>query len=301
MKWHKLGLIFSPAGQRPWIASHASNPVALPLGRGIYRVYFASRDDQNRSHVGFVEIDPRSPKEVLRLSDKPALAPGPLGYFDDHGVYAASIVQHQGTLFMYYTGWNPGPYPFYYPSVGLAVSEDCGKTFKKMFKAPILARNECDPWMVSQPFVMLDNGIWRMWYISGVKWEKANDQFQSYYHTKYAESKDGIYWERNGLVCIDLLPGERNIARPCVIKENGKYKMWYPRNSGQGYRIGYAESRDGYIWTRKDDEACIDVSPSGWDSEAMTYPWVFILVGKKHMLYNGNGFGRDGIGLAVES
>ncbi|MDQ3918990.1 MAG: hypothetical protein M3348_10975 [Acidobacteriota bacterium] len=301
MAWQKLGLVFTPSGEFPWMKSHAANPVALHLGGGLYRVYFASRDERNRSHVGYVEFDVNRPKEILRVSDEPALAPGPLGFFDDHGVYAASVVERGGELLMYYTGWNPGPWPMYYPSVGVAASRDGGRSFRKMFKSPILARSEHDPWMISQPFVMSDEGRWRMWYISGYKWETEEDGLHSYYNIKYGESEDGINWERNGLVCIGHLPGERNIARPCLLKEGGLYKAWFPRHAGRGYRIGYAESPDGYAWTRKDEEGGLDVSESGWDSEAVSYPWVFVHEGSRYMLYNGNDFGREGFGLAVEA
>jgi len=68
---------------------------------------------------------------------------------------------------------------------------------------------------------------------------------------------------------------------------------------GHGYRIGYAESKDGYQWVRKDNEVGINVSPSGWDSESMAYPHVFTHSGKKYMLYSGNNFGKGGFGLAV--
>ena len=43
----------------------------------------------------------------------------------------------------------------------------------------------------------------------------------------------------------------------------------------------------------------IDVSPSGWDSDMIEYPVVFDVAGRHYMLYNGNGFGRTGMGLAV--
>jgi len=221
MKWCKQGLIFSPCGQQPWMQTHAAMPVVQRLGGDLYRVYFASRDEQNRSHVGWLEFDIRSPKNILHLSSDPLLAPGPLGFFDDHGTYAASIVEYGEKLYMYYIGWNSGlRQPLFYTAIGLAGSEDAGKTFRKMFKAPVLARSEFDPWMVSGPFVMLEQGIWRMWYLSGWKWEESCGSLQSFYHIKYAESKDGVQWERNGLVCLDHRPGERNIARPCIIKEN---------------------------------------------------------------------------------
>jgi hypothetical protein len=74
--------------------------------------------------------------------------------------------------------------------------------------------------------------------------------------------------------------------------------MWYSYSTGS-FRIGYAESKDGIIWERKDDEAGIDVSDSGWDSEMIEYAFVFKHKGKKYMLYNGNSFGRDGFGLAT--
>jgi SAM-dependent methyltransferase len=56
-----------------------------------------------------------------------------------------------------------------------------------------------------------------MWYVSGTKWEADNDQRQHYHHIKYAESVDGIHWQRNGIVCVDF--GDQDeyaIARPIV-------------------------------------------------------------------------------------
>jgi len=52
-------------------------------------------------------------------------------------------------------------------------------------------------------------------------------------------------------------------------------------------------------WKRKDREVGIDVSASGWDSEMIEYPFVFDHKGERYMLYNGNGYGKTGIGLAV--
>jgi hypothetical protein len=300
MNWVKEGLVFSASGQQPWMRSHASLPVALQLDGDLYRIYFASRDEQNRSHVSFVDVNINAPKEILRVSEKPVLAPGPLGHFDDHGVYCASIVRHDARLFMYYIGWNPGAKsPLFYSSIGLAVSEDGGESYRKMFKAPILARSEHDPCLVTSPCVLLDDGRWRMWYVSGFKWEAESDGLHSYYHIKYAESADGINWERNGLVSIDHRPGERNIARPCVVRDQGLYRMWYSYSEGEGYRIGYAESSQGYDWTRKDSEVGISLSETGWDSRALAYPWVFSHAGKRYMLYNGNQFGQEGFGLAT--
>lgn len=71
-------------------------------------------------------------------------------------------------------------------------------------------------------------------------------------HIKYAESKNGIDWTRNGNVAIDFQDEtESNIARSSVIKDNGIYKMWYSYIArGLPYRIGYAESKDCINWMK---------------------------------------------------
>ena len=74
--------------------------------------------------------------------------------------------------------------------------------------------------------------------------------------------------------------------------------MWYSVR-GSRYVIGYAESADGLRWTRRDDAHGLLPSPDGWDSEMVEYPYVFDHAGTRYMLYNGNGYGRTGVGLAV--
>jgi hypothetical protein len=74
--------------------------------------------------------------------------------------------------------------------------------------------------------------------------------------------------------------------------------MWYCYR-GTTYRIGYAESRDGRSWERRDALAGLGVSESGWDDQSVAYPSVFEHDGALYMLYNGNGYGRTGFGIAV--
>ena len=64
-------------------------------------------------------------------------------------------------------------------------------------------------------------------------------------------------------------------------------------------RIGYAESKNGIDWERLDDEAGIDISASGWDSEMIEYSFVFSHKETVYMLYNGNDHGKSGFGYAV--
>ncbi len=76
--------------------------------------------------------------------------------------------------------------------------------------------------------------------------------------------------------------------------------MWYSYRGGDcTYRIGYAESSDGLQWIRMDETIGMDVSNNGWDSEMVCYPFVFDHKDITYMLYNGNSYGKTGMGLAV--
>ena len=278
--------------------THALSPFADRIGDH-YRIYFSGRDRLKRGRIGYFVMDPANPGKISQISNEPVVDLGSLGAFDDHGITGSCLVNHNGAKYLYYNGWNLGVTVPFYIHVGLAVSEDNGSTFHKVSPAPILGRNEVDPYMTASAWVIIEGHLWRMWYGSCSKWEIQHDQPKHYYHIRYAESADGIHWKREGIVCIDYQsPDEHAIARPCVVKIDGVYKMWYAYR-GQSYRIGYAESADGISWTRQDENSGIDVSESGWDSEMIEYPYVFEHEGAHYMLYNGNAYGKTGIGLAV--
>jgi predicted GH43/DUF377 family glycosyl hydrolase len=232
------------------------------------------------------------------VEPEPVLDLGALGTFDDRGVTMSSIVSFEGRTYLYYTGWMLGVTVPFYLAAGLAVSDDRGLTFRRASAAPLLDRNDVDPLLTASPFVMIDNGLWRMWYVSGTAWSVVDGATRHSYHIKYAESRDGVHWMRTGHVCLDYASeAEYAFARPCVLYDGHLYRMWYSYR-GRRYRIGYAESRDGISWTRR-DECGLDPSGSGWDSEMVEYPWVFESDGRRYMLYNGDDYGRSGVGLAV--
>ncbi len=51
-------------------------------------------------------------------------------------------------------------------------------------------------------------------------------------------------------------------------------------------------------WNRQDNNSGIEISKEGWDSLMQTYPSVIQVKTDKFLFYNGNGFGKTGIGFA---
>jgi hypothetical protein len=298
MKWRKLGRIFAPTGEQPWMRSHASNPTPDIVGDGLLRVYFSCRDEQQRSSIAFVEVQMEPPFSVQRVSPEPAITPGARGVFDDSGASIGCITAANDQKYLYYVGWNLSVTVPWRNSVGMAIYQPATDCWLKIGRAPVLDRSEIDPLSLSYPCVLHSEGAFRMWYGSNLSWGEKRGDLE--HVIKYAESTDGRSWRRDGTVAINFKDGsEYAIARPWVIRDPDCYRMWYSCRGGS-YRIGYAESRDGISWERKDELAGIDVSAEGWDAEMVCYASVFDFKGLRYMLYNGNGYGQTGFGLAVQ-
>jgi hypothetical protein len=296
-QWIKGGLFIVPQKKIWWMQTHAMLPTVDHLGGDIYQCYFSGRDSENRSYIGNAKIKIDRGIKVLRYNTHPILTLGNLGCFDDNGVTPSWIISCGRKKYLYYIGWNKGSTVRMSLITGLAISTDSGRTYKRYSEAPLLDRTAKEPYSIlTAPSVLREKGVWRMWYVSCFGW-KHRDLPQ--YNIKYAQSKDGIHWERKGIVCIDFKSKtEHALARPCVLKENNVYKMWYSYK-GKNYRLGYAESKNGTEWQRKDSLVGIKASKTGWDSKMIEYAFVFKHRGTKYMFYNGNEYGKTGIGYAT--
>jgi hypothetical protein len=300
LKWRKLGRVLVPRVDLSWNQTHMSLPTVECRKGNLVRIYFGGRDYLNRSRVGYADLDLNNP-HAATISAQPALDLGELGTFDDNGVMPCSVVDDDKNKLLYYVGWNPRATTRFSFYSGLAISQDDGNHFERYSRAPILDRTDREPFVNASPMVIRDGDLWRMYYVSGEGWIHPD---LPRYNIKYAESDNGRVWRREGHACIDFgAPGEHALARPCVVKDAQLYRMWFAykgSNYDVQYRIGYAESEDGKNFIRRDDLANIEVSPSGWDSEMVTYAFVFRYQDRFWMAYNGNNYGRDGFGLAVQ-
>lgn len=294
MKWRKLGLVFNASGQFPWMQTHAAYPLVENLPEeGRVRVFFATRDELNRSSIASLVLDLHN-LTVDQLSTQPWLRPGEL--FDADGVTPGSLfTDADGLTYLYYLGWKIDG-PRFSNSIGLALRRPGENVFTRNSSQPMLGVGGVDPLTLSYPWVMHTEWGWKMWYGSHESWETEN--FEMVHSLRCATSIDGLHWQRNAIPVLSLRfeSGEFAMSRPCVIKHAGLYKMWFSHRA-PGYRIGYAESEDCQHWFRS--ESNLSHSSSGWDSESVEYACVFEHNNRLYMLYNGNAYGRTGFGLAV--
>jgi hypothetical protein len=294
--WIRSGRVLAPPDHLPWVQSHAMVPTVRVHEDERVEVLFSPRDADGRSHVARAWFD-AMPGEP-RVMDEPLLSPGPLGAFDERGVNPSCLVRDGDRWLLFFIGWRVGVDVRFQTAIGCATSEDDGQTFVRVADGPVVGCSREDPYFATSPWVMREGARWRMWYASGVRWEPTSDGARPHYRIRHAESDDGMTW-RPGDVSIDFSDAaEHAIARPCVTRDDAGYQMWFSHR-GSRYRIGYAESADGDRWVRKTEPAPPEPSGSGWDAEMVEYPVVFRFQGSQHMLYNGDGYGRTGIGHAI--
>ena len=295
--WRRLGRLALDTSGAPWATTHAALPVVEPLGDR-WAVYLSLRDAAGRARIGRTVLTMSGTPSLTALDPDPVLDLGPLGAFDDSGVTTSSLVTDGSRRLLYYTGWSRGVTVPFYLAAGVAVSTG-GGPFERQSLAPLLDRSGTDPFLTASPFVSIEDRRWRMWYVSATEWRAHASGPRHYYNIRYAESPDGLAWTRDGTVCLDYAtPEEHAFARPWVVRDADAYRMWFAVR-GAKYEIGLAESADGRRWTRLSTGG-LRPAAGDWESEMVEYPCIFDWQGRRYMLYNGNDYGRTGVGLAIQ-
>ena len=302
MIWEKLGRIWEPKADKWWNFKYAMLPVPMYFeDKNIVRVFFGSADKNIFSRISFIDLNPSNLLQIVGQSEEPVLDIGEIGTFDDSGVVPSCVLHKDNKIYLYTVGFQRCERVPYMLFAGLAESLDQGLSFKRTSRAPILPRADFRPTSQGAPSVLFHEGRYKMWHWFSTKWIDVNGKLFLDYKIGYAESQDAIHWEMKDITCIAPDPSndEFAVARPWVIFENGKFRMWYSiRFITKMYRIGYAESSDGLIWNRMDNDAGIDVSAEGWDSEMVCYPAVINIEKERYLFYNGNNNGVNGFGVA---
>ncbi len=198
---------------------------------------------------------------------------------------------------MWYTGqvWDGG---HGVSKIGIARSDD-GIRFERFRRDPVLVPEaDFEKESVMNPFVMIEDGKFRMWYAAGETYEPNT--------ICYAESDDGIRWVKYpGNPIFSCNPDreyeQERIGACDVLKVDGGYLMFYI-----GYRdihtacICAARSKDGITgWERVPENPLVTPTPGAWDADSCYKPTVVTADdGTCRLWYNGRAGACEYIGYA---
>ena len=296
----------------------AQGPKVL-INNDFLRIYFSTRrkDKKNYfSEIRYVDLT-KDLSKIINVSSKPVIVEGGLGCYYEHGIFPFQPISIDDELYGFATGWSRRESVDIDMDIGLFKSIDSGKTFQEYFSGPVISKSVNEPFLIGDACVRNYNNMYFMWYIFGTEWIKKSSESkpERNYKIGFATSDDGKKWFKNGenkklvdgvQIISNILTHEAQ-AMPSVAKIGDGYLMVFcyrdvfdfrlnPINS---YKIGAAYSYDLQTWERCDDLVRITDHSSEWDKNMRCYPEIFSIEDQIFLLYNGNDFGKKGIGYAT--
>lgn len=296
--WRKLGRVLQASGD-PLSRSHAMLPTPHVMGDRV-RVFYASCDADLRGRIFFADFEPEPPFRRIAAPRGPVMDLGPPGAFDCDGVNPAQAIVADGRLALLYIGWRRGPPEAPYTLfAGLAFSGDEGQTFQRR-PAPLLAAQPHERFFRTAPFIERRPAGWRMLYIGGDVFTDGPDGKRlPLYSLMELSSDDPWVWDgvARTLLEPDVAAGEIGFGRPVAWVRDGAARLMLSVRTQDGYRLVECE-RDFEQGRRPAMAPVIPDPREAWESR-MTCFGAPCRVGSNELLfYNGDGFGRTGVGLA---
>ena len=300
MIWQKHGLLLSTNDFNSSLTHCVLPFIHSSSLTNCHYLYFSSRNQQNHASTFRLKVSFAEGIQIDHSTRELILTPGDTGFFDQHGAIGSSLIEINNKKFLYYIGWTQGHEPpLFYASIGLATSSNNGISFEKHSNAPLIPRSEVNPLLMTSPYIFKDSdNLYKMVYISGVKWERISGKLSSKYRICSAESRDALEWFNLGKVLIDFENDETNFARPWIIKLNSLYVMFYSYKSlHHEYKLGMSVSENFIDWKRLDHKISVSLGQENdFDNKMMCYPSIFVHNNTIYLFYNGNAFGKDGVG-----
>ena len=177
------------------------------------------------------------PGQWQLFTGNPVLAPGPAGSWDAGALGSMTVLQVGAVFHLYYEAWGVrGHLAADYKTlqIGHATSPD-GVHWTKDPANPVLRMGTGDEWDKDgtwDPFVLHENGVFKMWYGGGI---------DRHCNWGYAVSNDGVHFEKKGqLSHLHALEDDHVIHDP----RSGHYFMYYWDGDHEPAGLYCAESPD---------------------------------------------------------
>src|SRR5262245_11129332 len=138
MSWKRLDFVFCPDGTMPWARTHAALPAPVRVAAEVFRIFFSARDSEQRSSVGWIDVDLSDTPRAIRHASEPVLRPGKDGSFDDSGVGIGCVTDTAAGQRLYYMGWNLGVRAPWRNAIGMAEATPEWDVFERYSSGPIL-------------------------------------------------------------------------------------------------------------------------------------------------------------------
>lgn len=191
----------------------------------------------SRDREGITELAGRDGFKVY--AGNPILSPGKPGEWDAGAIGSVTVAIVDGVYHMYYEAWgrpdsNPDDVDYATLQIGHAVSLD-GVHWAKDPANPVVLKGAAGEWDAKgtwDPFVIYENGVFKLWYGGGI--HPACDW-------GYAESNDGRSFVKRGQISHLHHVEDDHVVHDA---EADRYYMYYWDRQHEPHGLFRAESRD---------------------------------------------------------
>jgi hypothetical protein len=310
--------IIKPGSGGDYNKTACMSPVVIPRGDE-YWLYYTGGDAQDRRRISLAIAHRERPTEFQHIG--PILDYGAEDDFDAMWQVCPRVFQVGAKWYMIYTGlpktgWSKGVGGSI-RGLGMAESDD-GLKWRKLGINPTLHGNQF-PEFPNNPSiggggppirVQDPDGKWRyrLYCSLPVGRPHKDKRIDQEKLAMVGHSEDGLHWSDFRIIMRrrpELTREDCAANYPVVWRDGDLFRCLYCSIGTRwgAYSIAEAVSRDGYEWYRGgpgDDN--LSIAPTGgnaWDGQMTCYPTVVREGDKMRVYFNGNGYGKSGIGTAV--
>jgi len=208
-----------------------------------------------------------------------------------YGIIGPRVLKIGNVYKMWYTGLGT------HRQIGLATSTD-GVQWTKSNPNPVFPNGQpgaFDADHVDYGSVVFHNNQYWMWYTG---WSSGTRKIG------LATSPDGVNWTRHPnnpvlTVGAGATWDAQSVFAPYVIFDGTSFKMWYHGSGQYVQAAGFAESTDGIIWKKHQNNPVLAPVPNSWESYTMGINTVVLTNGVYQMWYGGNDGAVTRLGYAT--
>jgi len=274
--------------------NYASNPTAILIGDSQLRIYFNSRNFQNRSSIYSIDFFPKrlDPNyESVALQHRY----GEDNSYFSHGISVGQLFAFDGERRLSFMGWKNYKDRHWEGRIGY-IPLDADGNLTEIAIRPWMDLDQVDPLSLSYPAFFQDQDSKSIWYGSTLTWDAGNGEMVHVLKEAIISS-DGKIIKRNKIMPY-ILGSAQAFSRPAIVKIGTNFLMAYSyRGNTSKYRIGFMQLGNFSSASHLSGIPPFLTSNNAWESEMVEYPSFFNFNDRLYMLYNGNSFGKTGIGI----
>ena len=282
-----------------WV-SHMMAPVLLQHENHL-EVFFGGRDISGISRIKSLNLDIKT-KSFTKSRETEILDIGRPGTFDENGVFPASITRIENEVFLFYTGFQLGHKIPHFNFGGLAKINEPNKGALRVSQAPFADRQDEGLYVRAGNTYLNYDGIKYNAYSAGSSFEMIEGKLRPNYDI-YLQTVNSIYdFDKAGKKIISYDPlVEHGLGRPQLLSYKDNLLLLYTiRTRNFPYKMGIAIFDKNKSKFERCDYLFQDLLGCSEEFSQMTYfPSAISNNENLILVYNGNDYGRNGLGVAI--